>query len=73
MALFRARQNAEDEYQTALQTAGIDGGQATARLTAQRRCRQATHYPPHRVAGTAANLLYELAQRPWPQRLAGSR
>ncbi len=73
MALFRARQNAEDEYQTALQTAGIDGGQATARLAAQRRCRQATHYPPHRVAGTAANLLYELAQRPWPQRLAGGR
>jgi len=62
MALFRARQNAEDEYQTALQTAGIDGGQATARLAARRRCSLATHYPPHQVASTAANLLYELAR-----------
>ena len=73
MALFRARQAAEDEYHAALQTTGLDGEQATARLAAQRRCRQATHYPPHRVAGTAANLLYELARRPWPQRLAGVR
>jgi len=62
MALFRARQKAEDEYQAALQATGIDGGQATARLAARRRCCQATHYPPHRVAGTAANLLYELAR-----------
>ncbi len=61
MALFRARRKAEDEYRAALQTTGIDDERATARLAARRRCRQATHYPPHRVAGTAANLLYELA------------
>lgn len=64
MALFRARRKAEDEYRAALQTTGIDDGRATARLAARRRWRQATHYPPHRVAGTAANLLYELARRP---------
>ncbi len=64
MALFRARRKAEDEYRAALQTTGIDDGRASARLAARRRCRQATHYPPHRVAGTAANLLYELARRP---------
>lgn len=63
MALFRARQKAEDEYQAALQATGMDGGQATTRLAARHRCCQATHYPPHRVAGTAANLLYELAQQ----------
>ncbi|GMQ88621.1 MAG: hypothetical protein BMS9Abin09_0050 [Gammaproteobacteria bacterium] len=63
MALFRARQNAEDEYQAALQTTGIDCGQVTTRLAARQRYCEATHYPPHRVAGTAANLLYELAQR----------
>ncbi|GMR14512.1 MAG: hypothetical protein BMS9Abin30_0115 [Gammaproteobacteria bacterium] len=73
MALFRARQKAEDEYQAALHTTSIDRGQATTRLAARRRSCQATHYPPHRVAGTAANLLYELAQRPWPQWLAGMR
>ncbi|GMR07928.1 MAG: hypothetical protein BMS9Abin26_0933 [Gammaproteobacteria bacterium] len=73
MALFRARQQAEDEYQAALRKTGIDGEQANARLAARHRCGQATHYPPHRVAGTAANLLYELVRRPWPMRLTGAR
>jgi len=63
MALFRARQKAEDEYQAALQATGIDGEQATTRLAMRRRCCQATHYPTHQVAGTAANLLYELARQ----------
>ncbi len=73
MALFRARQAAEDEYHAALRITGIDSEQAATRLTAQHRCRLAIHYPPHRVAGTAANLLHELVRRPWPLRLTGGR
>jgi len=73
MALFRARQAAEDEYRAALRATGIGSEQASSRLAARRRCRQATHYPPHRVAGTAANLLYELARRPWRRSPAAVR
>jgi len=73
MALFRARRAAEDEYHGALRSAGIDSARANILLAAQHRCRQATHYPPHQVAGTAANLLHELARRPWLLRLAGVR
>jgi len=73
MALFRARQKAEEEYRAARQATGIDDRQANNRLATRRRCRQAIHYPPHRVAGTAANLLYELARRPWPLRLTAVR
>jgi len=73
MALFRARQEAVDEYRGALRIAGIDNEHANIALAAQRRCRQATHNPPHQVAGTAANLLHELARRPGSLRLAGVR
>ena len=58
MDLFKARKRAEEEYRTAVERSGL----APAALQAKaRRKAKALHYPPHIVAGTAANEVLHLA------------
>jgi predicted nucleotide-binding protein (sugar kinase/HSP70/actin superfamily) len=58
MFLFKARQKARSEFETALQQRGCT--LETARARNQRRHLRASHYPRHVVAGTAANQVLEL-------------
>jgi predicted nucleotide-binding protein (sugar kinase/HSP70/actin superfamily) len=57
MDLFKARQRAGEEFQRAVRLSGLDDAALQRRL---RRGRRALHYPPHVVAGTAANQALEL-------------
>jgi predicted nucleotide-binding protein (sugar kinase/HSP70/actin superfamily) len=59
MDLFKARKRAEAEYQSAVARTGLTEAALESRL--QRRSR-GLHYPPHIVAGTAANQVLELAR-----------
>ncbi|MBE9555229.1 MAG: 2-hydroxyglutaryl-CoA dehydratase [Proteobacteria bacterium] len=56
MALFKARARAAEEYEKALADNGIEDPD---RLR-QGKLNSAIYYPRHKVAGTAANALYEL-------------
>jgi predicted nucleotide-binding protein (sugar kinase/HSP70/actin superfamily) len=58
MDLFKARKRAEEEFRSAVDRAGLT--QSALESKAQRTSR-ALHYPPHIVAGTAANQVLELA------------
>jgi len=60
MALFRARQKAKEEFEEALSTVGATRETAARKLKGKPRLGSAVHYPPHRVATTAANALLEL-------------
>ena len=51
MDLFKARRRAEDEFRSAVARSGL----SEAALNARARRAKALHYPPHIVAGTAAN------------------
>jgi predicted nucleotide-binding protein (sugar kinase/HSP70/actin superfamily) len=58
MDLFKARKRAEEEYRTAIARSGLS--ESALSLLAQRKAK-GLYYPPHVVAGTAANAVFELA------------
>ncbi len=60
MALFKARELAGTEFATALSETKLDDEAAAHKLATRTRLKSPTHYPGHRVAGTAANAVYEL-------------
>jgi len=60
MALFKARARAREEYEKALADIGIDDPEQLRQGKRHGKLRSATYYPRHKVAGTAANALYEL-------------
>lgn len=62
MALFKAREKAQQELVQSLAQSGVAIESAKQQLAANRRFRRATAYPRHRVAATAANLVTELSQ-----------
>lgn len=59
MDLFKARKRAEAEYRSAVARTGLTEAALESRLQSKRR---GLHYPPHIVAGTAANQVLELAR-----------
>ena len=61
MYLFKARQLAEAELQKAYADCGVTEAQVREFLAANPRYGNPFHHPPHKVAGTAANLVYEVA------------
>ena len=61
MFLYKARQSAENELAKAFEDTGITEAQVRAFLSRNPRYASALHMPPHTVAGTAANLVYEVA------------
>jgi len=61
MVLFKARQLAEAELARAYEETGTTEAQVREFLRRHPRYGNALHVPPHRVAGTAANLVYEVA------------
>jgi predicted nucleotide-binding protein (sugar kinase/HSP70/actin superfamily) len=60
MALFKAREKAREEYETALAANGLSAGEAARKAARRSQIRSPLHYPRHVVAGTAANAVYEL-------------
>jgi predicted nucleotide-binding protein (sugar kinase/HSP70/actin superfamily) len=61
MALFKARTQAQEEYEAALAATGVSAEEAARRAeVASRKLKRSLHYPRHVVAGTAANCVYEL-------------
>ena len=60
MMLFKAHERARQELAAALEQAGISEAQAAKRLAASRKLSSPLHYPAHRVATTAANLVAEM-------------
>jgi len=60
MDLFKARQKAQKEYQALAQASGLTEEQI-ARTAARRGFNRALYYPPHAVAGTAANTLVHVS------------
>ncbi len=63
MALFRARAKAQAEYEQALKDAGLTQDEAASKADGKTTLSGALHYPRHKVTGTAANAIYELAGR----------
>ncbi len=63
MVLFKARAMAETELQAALTETGLTLEEVRAYLVDHPRLGRATFKAPHRVAGTAADLVYEVARR----------
>lgn len=61
MYMFKARQAAEAEFERALSDTGVTRAQVEEFLRTHPRYANALHKPPHRVAGTAADLVYEVA------------
>jgi predicted nucleotide-binding protein (sugar kinase/HSP70/actin superfamily) len=61
MYLYKARIAAEQELARAYEEAGVTEAEVRAFLERNPRYASALHHPPHRVAGTAANLVYEVA------------
>jgi len=61
MMMFKAHQRAQAEFEEAMETTGLDLEQAEEKLSRSWRARRTIHYPPHKLAGTAANQLLELA------------
>jgi predicted nucleotide-binding protein (sugar kinase/HSP70/actin superfamily) len=59
MDLFKARKAAVQEFDDLLDQAGVSPEEAQQRM-ARSRLSHPLHYPPHRIAGTAANQLAEL-------------
>ncbi len=61
MYMFKARLAAEAELEKALADTGLTKEQVRAFLEANPRFQSPFHHPPHKVAGSAANLVYEVA------------
>ena len=61
MMLFKAKRAAEKEYEDLLAEKKLTVDKVKDKLDHSSRLKVATHYSPHVVAGTAANLLYEVA------------
>lgn len=61
MYMFKARLAAEAELQRALGETGVSADQVHAFLEANPRYASPLHHAPHRVSGSAANLVYEVA------------
>jgi predicted nucleotide-binding protein (sugar kinase/HSP70/actin superfamily) len=61
MALFKARARAKDEFNRALAANGLDNPATLQKIKAGARLRSALYYPRHKVAGTAANAVFELS------------
>jgi len=61
MYMFKARIAAEQELERALAEEGLTLDEVRAFLDANPKYKSALYYPPHRAAGTAANLVYAVA------------
>ncbi|MBE9554777.1 MAG: 2-hydroxyglutaryl-CoA dehydratase, partial [Proteobacteria bacterium] len=61
MALFKARTRAIVEYERAVAENGVDDPDQFRQGRRRGKLSSAIYYPRHKVAGTAANALYELA------------
>lgn len=61
MYMFKARIAAEEEYQRALAECGVTEPQVRDFLAKNPRFASPLHKPPHRAAGTAADMVYEVA------------
>lgn len=60
MALFKSRINAKNEFDSALESKKLDLKTANQHLENEKRFQCAINYPKHKVAGSAANLIYQL-------------
>ncbi len=60
MALFKARQNAQNEFEQALKDRGINSKQIEQLATKHKKINVGTYYPKHRTAGSASNIIYSL-------------
>jgi hypothetical protein len=58
MFLFKAKQKARSEFESALKNKNLDIKAAAQRLSMRQR--KPLSYPRQRVSGTAANQVYEL-------------
>ena len=61
MMLFKAKRAAEKEYEDLLAEKKLTVDKVKGKIEKSSKLKIATHYSPHVVAGTAANLLYEVA------------
>jgi predicted nucleotide-binding protein (sugar kinase/HSP70/actin superfamily) len=61
MYLFKARQRATEEFEKALADHGVTEADVRAFLEAHPRYAHPFHKPPHAAAGTAADLVHEVA------------
>jgi predicted nucleotide-binding protein (sugar kinase/HSP70/actin superfamily) len=61
MYMFKARIAAEEELNRVLAECGVTLEEVRAFLEKNPKYNSALYYPPHRVAGTAANLVYVVA------------
>ena len=61
MMLFKAKRAAEKEYEDLLAEKKLTVDKVKGKITKSQKLKVSTHYSPHVVAGTAANLLYEVA------------
>lgn len=70
MFLFKAKQAAEKEFQTALKKSGLSESDFRAAAGEDRALKSPLHKSPHVAAATAADTVYEFAQRrlPWRTR-----
>ncbi|VAW64985.1 Activator of (R)-2-hydroxyglutaryl-CoA dehydratase [hydrothermal vent metagenome] len=59
MALFKARQFAQKEYEQALNDKNISLDTLEKKVNADKKMRHATTYAPHTVAGSMANIIYQ--------------
>jgi predicted nucleotide-binding protein (sugar kinase/HSP70/actin superfamily) len=61
MMLFKAKRAAEKEYEDLLVEKKLTVDKVKDKIERNTKLKVATHYSPHVVAGTAANLLFEVA------------
>ncbi len=61
MFLFRARERAREEFEAALKTHGVTAEAVAAFLAKHPRFASPLHKSPHTVAGSAADLVHEVA------------
>jgi len=61
MYMFKARQSAETEFQRVLEECGVTEAQVRDFVARNPKYNSPFHKPPHRVCGTAADLVYEVA------------
>lgn len=60
MALYKARATAREEFEDALETAGLTLEQAATELDRNNNWQSPVRYPPHVAAGTAANTVHQI-------------
>ncbi len=60
MALFKARHNAQNEFEQALKDCGINSEQMEQLATKHKKINVGTYYPKHKTAGSASNIIYSL-------------